>query len=157
MLCPLCCGRLRPCGALWCGPAHRAGGRYDTSRGGHIRDGQILTDVAPGIATRADRQGDRAMPKYVILVNWTEQGAQSVKETTTRAEHVRQMIEQMGGRMDTLLWTQGRYDLVGVMEAPDEETAAAVGLRVGMGGAVRTETLRAYDAEEMGRILGKVG
>ena len=93
----------------------------------------------------------------MILVNWTEQGAQNVKETTTRAEHVRQMIEQMGGRMDTLLWTQGRYDLVGVMEAPDEETAAAVGLRVGTGGAVRTETLRAYDAEEMGRILGKVG
>jgi uncharacterized protein with GYD domain len=96
------------------------------------------------------------MPKYVILVNWTEQGAQSVPETTQRAEHVRQMIEQMGGRMDTLLWTQGRYDLVGIMEAPDEEKAAAVGLRVGMKGAVRTETLRAFDADEMGRILTKV-
>ena len=96
------------------------------------------------------------MPKYVILVNWTEQGVQSVPETTQRAEHVRQMIEQMGGRMDTLLWTQGRYDLVGIMEAPDEETATAVGLRVGMKGAVRTETLRAFDAEEMGRILTKV-
>ena len=96
------------------------------------------------------------MPKYVILINWTEQGARSVTETTKRADHVRQMVEQMGGRMDTLLWTQGRFDLVGVMEVPDEETAAAVGLRVGMGGAVRTETLRAYDAEEMGRILTKV-
>ena len=96
------------------------------------------------------------MPKYVILVNWTEQGVQNVTETTQRAEHVRQMIEQMGGRMDTLLWTQGRYDLVGIMEAPDEETAAAVGLRVGMRGAVRTETLRAFDADEMGRILTKV-
>ena len=96
------------------------------------------------------------MPMYVILVNWTEQGARSVTETTQRAEQVRQMITQMGGRMDTLLWTQGRYDLVGVMEAPDEETAAAVGLRVGMGGAVRTETLRAFDTEEMGRILAKL-
>ena len=97
------------------------------------------------------------MPRYVVLVNWTDQGARSVKETTQRAEQVRQMIEQMGGRMDTLLWTQGRYDLVGLMEAPDEETAAAVGLRVGTQGAVRTETLRAFDAEEMGRILAKVG
>ena len=96
------------------------------------------------------------MPMYVILVNWTEQGARSVTETTQRAEQVRQMITQMGGRMDTLLWTQGRYDLIGVMEAPDEETAAAVGLRVGMGGAVRTETLRAFDTEEMGRILAKL-
>ena len=96
------------------------------------------------------------MPKYVILVNWTEQGARSVTETRERAEQVRQMVEQMGGRMDTLLWTQGRYDLIGITEATDEETAAAFGLRVGMGGAVRTETLRAYDAEEMGRILEKV-
>lgn len=51
---------------------------------------------------------------------------------------------------------QGRYDLVGIIEAPDDETAAAVGLRAGMVGAVRTETLRAYDAEEMGRILAKL-
>jgi uncharacterized protein with GYD domain len=96
------------------------------------------------------------MPKYVILINWTEQGAQSVTETTQRAERVTQMIAQMGGRMETLLWTQGRYDLVGIVEAPDEETAAAIGLRAGMTGAVRTETLRAFDAEEMGRILAKV-
>ena len=96
------------------------------------------------------------MPKYVILINWTEQGAQRVTETTQRAEQVTQMIEQMGGRVETLLWTQGRYDLVGIIEAPDEETAAAVGLRAGMGGAVRTETLRAYNAEEIGRILTKV-
>ena len=97
------------------------------------------------------------MPKYVILVNWTEQGAQSVTGTTQRAQQVTQMIEQMGGRLNTLLWTQGRYDLVGIMEAPDEETAAAVGLRAGLAGAVRTETLRAFDAEEMGRILARVG
>ena len=87
------------------------------------------------------------MPKCVILVNWTEQGAQSVTETTKRAEQVQQMVQQMGGRMDTLLWTQGRYDLVGIMEAPDEETAAAIGLRVGMAGAV----LRWVDEPPMGR------
>ncbi len=97
------------------------------------------------------------MPKYVILVNWTEQGVQSVPETTQRAAQVRQMIEQMGGRMDTLLWTQGRYDLVAVTEAPDAAAAAAATLRIGSQGAVRTEVLRAFDAEEMGRILARLG
>ena len=97
------------------------------------------------------------MPKYVILVNWTEQGVRNVTETMQRAERVQQMIEQMGGRMEALYWTQGRYDLIGLVDVPDEETAAAVGLRVGMTGTVRTETLRAFDAEEMGRILDKVG
>ena len=97
------------------------------------------------------------MAKYVVLVNWTEQGIRDVKATTQRAEQVRQVIEQMGGRLVSLLWTQGRYDLVGVIEAPDDETVAAIGLRVGMTGATRTETLRAFDAEEMGRILQKLG
>ena len=55
------------------------------------------------------------MAKYVILINWTEQGARSVTETTQRAEQVTQMIEQMGGRVETLLWTHGRYDLVGII------------------------------------------
>ena len=96
------------------------------------------------------------MPRYVILVDWTEQGARTVADTIQRAEQVTQMVGQMGGRMEALYWTQGRHDLVGIMEAPDEETAAAVGLRAGLAGAVRTETLRAFDAEEMGRILAKV-
>ena len=97
------------------------------------------------------------MAKYVVLLNWTDQGIRNVKETTQRAAQVRQMLEQMGGRMDTIYWTQGRYDLVAVVEAPDDETATAMLLRAGMQGAVRTETLRAFDEAEMGRILGKLG
>ena len=97
------------------------------------------------------------MPRYVTLVTWTDQGVRDVKQTTQRAEGVRRMVEQMGGRMDTIYWTQGRYDLVAVVEAPDDETAAAMLLKVGGLGAVRTETLRAFDAEEMGRIVQKLG
>ena len=97
------------------------------------------------------------MPRYVTLVNWTDQGVRNVKETVQRTEQVRQLMESMGGRLETILWTQGRYDLVAVSELPDEETAAAATLRIASQGAVRTEVLRAFDAEEMGRILAKVG
>lgn len=97
------------------------------------------------------------MPKYVGLSTWTDQGARDAKASVQRAEEVRRMIEQMGGRMETIYWTQGRYDLVAVMEAPDEETGAAIMLRVASWGNVRTETLRAYDAEEMGRIVQRLG
>ena len=97
------------------------------------------------------------MAKYVTLINWTDQGVRNVKETTRRAEQARQAIEQMGGRLETIYWTQGRYDLVAVVEAPDDETATAALLRIAGQGAVRTETLRAFDAEEMGRILGRLG
>jgi len=97
------------------------------------------------------------MARYVGLTNWTDQGVRDAGSTVQRAEQVRRMVEQMGGRMETIYWTQGRYDLVAVMEAPDEETAAAIMLRVAGGGNVRTETLRAFDAEEMGRIVQKLG
>lgn len=96
------------------------------------------------------------MVTYVLLINWTEQGIKNVKETVKRAEDVRKLSERLGGRLTSLHWTQGRYDLVGMLEAPDEETANAIALAVGMGGNARTEMLRAYSAEEMQKVLDKL-
>jgi uncharacterized protein with GYD domain len=69
---------------------------------------------------------------------------------------VSQLIQKHGGQMDVLLWTQGRYDLVGIMDLPDDETFAAVGLQVSMMGAVRTESLRAFTADEMSGLLQRL-
>src|SRR5581483_9843018 len=96
------------------------------------------------------------MPTYVTLVNWTEQGIKDVKATVDRAEQARQAIEQMGGRMSTIYWTQGAYDMVSITDFPDEETATAFLLSLGKLGTLRSETLRAFSAEEMRRILEKV-
>lgn len=97
------------------------------------------------------------MAKYVVLVNWTDQGIRDAAATVQRAEQVRQVAEQLGGREDLILWTQGRHDLIGVYDLPNDEALAVLALRVGSAGAVRTETLRAFTAEEMGRILGRLG
>lgn len=96
------------------------------------------------------------MPRYVTLVNWTDQGIKDVKETVNRAEQVRAAVERMGGRVETLLWTQGAYDLVGILDFPDEESYTAVTLAIGMRGATRSQTLRAFTADEMRRILDKL-
>ena len=96
------------------------------------------------------------MVTYVALVNWTDQGIKNVKDTVKRAEDVRKLVERMGGQTTALYWTQGRYDLVGIFEAPDEETANALFLAIGMNGAVRTETLRAFSAEEVQRMIDKL-
>jgi uncharacterized protein with GYD domain len=96
------------------------------------------------------------MANYVVLVNWTDQGVRSVSESTQRAEQVTQMVESLGGRTVTLLWTLGRYDLVAILEAPDDETVATMGLRAAMGGGTRTEILRAFDADEMKGILANL-
>jgi uncharacterized protein with GYD domain len=96
------------------------------------------------------------MPTYVTLVKWTEQGIRNIKDTVTRVEQARAAAEKSGGRMIGAWWTQGAYDLIGVFELPDDETASALVLATAMAGNVRSETLRAYTAEEMQQILRKL-
>jgi uncharacterized protein with GYD domain len=96
------------------------------------------------------------MPTYVTMLKWTELGIKDVKATVDRSEQARQAIEQMGGRLSTIYWTQGAYDIVAVTDFPDEETATAFFLSLGKLGNLRSETLRAFSAEAMRRILEKV-
>jgi uncharacterized protein with GYD domain len=96
------------------------------------------------------------MPTYVTLMKWTDQGIKDVKSTVDRSEQARQAIEQMGGSMPTIYWLQGAYDILAIANFPDEETATAFLLNLGKLGNLRSETLRAYSAEDMRRILEKV-
>ncbi len=60
------------------------------------------------------------MPSYVGLVNWTDQGIRNVRDTLQRAERADQLGQKYGVRMERLYWTVGPYDLVCILEAPDE-------------------------------------
>jgi uncharacterized protein with GYD domain len=51
---------------------------------------------------------------------------------------------------------QGRYDVVTIVEAPDESSAMSLNLSLGALGNVRTETMRAFSAAEMTQIVGKM-
>ncbi len=95
------------------------------------------------------------MPHYVILVRWTDQGIRNVKESPKRAEAARKLAETEGGKM-TLYYTMGRYDLVAIAEAKDDETMNRVLLRIGTLGSVRTETLKATTEADAAKIIGKL-
>jgi uncharacterized protein with GYD domain len=97
------------------------------------------------------------MPQYIVLANWTEQGIRQVKETVQRGEQFKQLVQQAGGTVHGLFWTQGRYDVAARLEVADDETMTTIALRLGMSGNVRTETLRAFTADEMQSILAKLG
>jgi uncharacterized protein with GYD domain len=97
------------------------------------------------------------VPTYVVLLNWTDQGVRSYKDTLDRAEAASKALEALGGRMKDLYWTLGPHDVVAIAEAPDDETATAFALATGAQGSIRSTTLRAFDREEVKGILAKVG
>jgi uncharacterized protein with GYD domain len=96
------------------------------------------------------------MATYMMLGQFTDQGIRNVKETTKRAEAVKEMARKVGASVKEVYWTLGAYDVAAVVEAPDDMSATALFLSVGALGNVRTQTLRAFTSEEMGRVLGKM-
>jgi len=97
------------------------------------------------------------MATYVSLVSWTEQGIKSYRDTTARAEAASQLAVKLGGRMTSILWTIGPYDLVAVSEFDDDEAATAFALALGSSGNIRTTTMRAFDAGQMSSIIARIG
>jgi uncharacterized protein with GYD domain len=92
----------------------------------------------------------RAMPTYIGLVKWTDQGIRNVKETTKRAKSFR---EKNKVKVREILWTMGRYDVVLVIDAPDDETMTRLSFGLAMAGNVKTETLKAFSAQDVDQIL----
>lgn len=97
------------------------------------------------------------MAHYVMLLRFTDQGIRNVKDTTQRAAAAQKMAGQMGAKIHTIYWTLGQYDLVITADAPDDETVAAVSVKLASLGNVSIQTLRAFDAREMDSILKKTG
>ena len=96
------------------------------------------------------------MAIYIVLTNFTDQGIRNVKETTKRADAVREAAKKFGVTLKECFWTLGNYDLVLIFEAPDDASMTAVGLSIGAAGNVRTQTLRAFSKEDMNGILAKL-
>jgi uncharacterized protein with GYD domain len=96
------------------------------------------------------------MPTYIIIGNFTDQGIRSVKDTTKRAQALRDTAKKTGATLRDIFWTLGQYDIVAVLDAPDDETIAALGLSIGALGNVRAQTLRAFSENEISRVLGKM-
>jgi uncharacterized protein with GYD domain len=97
------------------------------------------------------------MATHVVLMNWTDQGIKSFEKSPSRASVGKDEMEKLGVRLKDIYWTIGGYDLVLVVEAPDEETLAASLLRIGSAGNVRTTTLRAFSRDEFDAVVAKLG
>ena len=97
------------------------------------------------------------MPTYVMLANWTDQGARQVRESPRRVDTAKKALTEMGGEFKALYMTMGDYDLIIVYEAPDDAVAARFTLVLGMMGAVRTRTLKAFPEAAYREIINSLG
>ena len=96
------------------------------------------------------------MGKYVLLLNWTDQGIKNVKDTIKRAESFKSYLERRGGKLTDLFYTFGQYDLVVTAELPSDEIAMSVSLGTGALGNVRVTTLKAFSLGETRRIVDEL-
>jgi uncharacterized protein with GYD domain len=97
------------------------------------------------------------MPTYIMLCNWTDQGIRDVKESPERLDAARQLCRQRGAEITAFYMTMGGYDLVVVIDAPNDDEFAILATSIAKGGNIRTTTLKAFDETQYRRILGSIG
>jgi uncharacterized protein with GYD domain len=95
------------------------------------------------------------MATYIVLGQFTDQGIKNVKKTTERARAIKDLAKKCGVTVKEIYWTLGQQDTVTIVEAPDEESATAFLLSAAGQGNLRTQSLRAFSAAEMDKILSK--
>lgn len=96
------------------------------------------------------------MVTYIGLLSFTEKGIQNIRQTTQRAAAAKEVGKRLGVNMRDIYWTLGSHDIVCVLEADDEQALMAFELAVAQQGNVRSQTLRAFSAAEMDKVLAKL-
>jgi len=84
------------------------------------------------------------MTTYIMLLNWTDAGVKTLHDSPSRLDKAKKQLAEMGGEMKAFYLTMGEYDMVAVCEAPDDAVAARFAMQLGMGGNVRSRTLKAF-------------
>jgi uncharacterized protein with GYD domain len=116
-------------------------------------------EARPGelIAVLRGAGGRYAMTTYIMLLNWTEQGARNVRESPKRLDAAKKQLGEMGGSFKAFYLTMGECDMVAVVEAPDDAVLARFALMLSAGGSVRTRTLKAFPEFAYREIITSLG
>jgi len=96
------------------------------------------------------------MATHIVLAKFTDQGVRNVKQSPERAKSAIALGEKLGIKIWDIYWTLGTYDAVLIVDAPNEEAMTTWALSVSSLGNIRTQTMRAFSADEVNRILAKI-
>ncbi len=77
------------------------------------------------------------MAKYLILGSYSSDGWKNqVKNPTNRIEAVRPSVERLGGKIETAYYAFGEFDIMAIIDFPDNVSAAAWAIAGAAGGAL---------------------
>ena len=93
------------------------------------------------------------MARYVSLIRFTDQGVRALNKSAARALAFRKGAEKSGVTVEAQLWTAGSCDGVLILKGDETKILRCLG-QLETQGNVRTESLRAFDADELNSILG---
>jgi uncharacterized protein with GYD domain len=96
------------------------------------------------------------MSKYILLLNWTEQGIRNVKDSAKRYDAAKEAARSVGATLETIYMTFGTYDLVGILDAPSDEAAARFVLKTTQAGNVKATTLKAFAEADYRKLVESV-
>ena len=96
------------------------------------------------------------MPTYITLAKFTQIGIENIKEGPRRLEEAKKVFEVLGAKIKEFYLVTGRYDMVVIAEAPDDETVAKLALIIGSKGTSRTESFRAFTEDEYRNIIAEL-
>jgi uncharacterized protein with GYD domain len=99
---------------------------------------------------------EECMAQYIILINWTDQGIRNVKESPKRLDTARAVAKKLDMVLKDFYLTMGDYDMVGHLDAPNDESVAKFILGLGTLGNVRTKTLKAFSEDDYRKIIGSL-
>lgn len=82
------------------------------------------------------------MPKYLIQSTYTHQGAEGLRSKggTARRDAITDMTRSLGGQIEAYYFSFGEYDVLAILDLPDDSAAAAVALAVDAAGGAATRT-----------------
>ena len=96
------------------------------------------------------------MPTYMTLIRYTQQGIESIKDSPARLDTAKSLFKSMDAEIKSFYLAMGKYDVIVVSEAPNDETATKLVLTIGSAGAVRTETFRVFTEEEYRKLISEL-
>ncbi len=96
------------------------------------------------------------MPHYVCLLKYTEGGMRAIKGSPNRLQNLKKLVKDLGGKLKHFYLLMGEYDIILLLEMPNDQAMATFSMSLSSGGSVRATSLKAFTEDEFEQIIESI-